>query len=238
MMINAINRFAQNVQMAQSRLTFGGDSKKQRPPREQTVAVYGGNSVKKGTPYYEFSEKVGEALAEAGLGVLTGGGEGAMAALTHGANRKGGYTIGVGMPFIGEEPCNACDEFEMHEDFSSRIDDGYERHAALSASVPGGVGTLMEIFKKLCEIYTDKTHFASQKQIVLFDLNGYWENLIQYLKAVPVAQGLMGKTGLGMLKIAKTIPEGIAMLKDQSVPWTKGLGIKPLSPTKHVDKVA
>lgn len=195
---------------------------KQPATRENTVAVYGGASMKEGSALYEFSKDVGRAMGEAGFHVLTGGGPGSMKAAAEGANEVGAHTIGIAMPFIGEEPFHGNKELHSFDDFSSRIDKGYEVRAGLTAAVPGGIGTLQEITKKLAEVYTEKTLYPSQRQIVLFERNGYWQKFIDYLKDGPIAEGLMNPKCLNFVKIAQTIPEGIQMLKN-SVPWTKGV---------------
>ncbi len=190
------------------------------PPRRKTVAVYGGNSVEEGSPLYRLCYRLGEILAKAGFGVLTGGGEGAMRAVTEGAKKRGGYTIGMAMPFIGETPCDS-DETHFFDTFSARIDEGYEARSAMTIAVPGGIGTLQEVTKKATELYLNKTIYPSQKQILLVEHQGYWKRFIDYLQKGPVAQGLMNPKVLDLFKIVR-LSEVVPALK-QNVPWTKGM---------------
>ncbi len=200
------------------------------PPREKTVAVYGGASIPEGSKLYGYCEKVGKALAEAGLGVLTGGGPGAMKAVAQSAQKHGGYTIGAAMPFIGETPYPGNHEYYEFDTFSDRIDIGYETKAALTAAVPGGMGTYQEITKKAVELYLDKTLYPSQKQIVLFEYQDFWKKFIQHLKDGPVAYGMMNPRFLDLFKVVDDINAGVALLlkSKDDVPWTPG--VKPKVP--------
>ena len=195
------------------------------PTREKTVAVYGGNSIPVGTPLFKFCEKVGKSLGESGFGVLTGGGGGAMQAVAQGANTAGAHTIGMAMPFIGEKPFQGNKEIEEYDTFSARIDDGYERRAALTAAVPGGMGTYQEITKKAVELYLDKTLYPSQKQIVLFEYKDFWKKFIDYLKEGPIAFGLMNPKFLDLFKVVNSIPEGVELLQapKKEVGWAEGV---------------
>lgn len=224
------------VQMM-SRQPHGGFTPHNPPPREKTVAVYGGARIPQDSPLYKYCQDVGRELAKEGFAVLTGGGPGAMRAAAEGAKQKGGYAIGAAMDFIGEEPFPGNDERYVYKDFSARIDQGYEPRAALTASVPGGMGTLQELTKKATELDLDKSLYPSQKQIVLFDYNDFWKKWIKYLKEGPIADGLMSDRCLKIFKVVDSIPEGIQLLKksERQVPWTPGLDHAPPLPEKYTE---
>lgn len=218
-----------------------GPAPRPMPPREKTVAVYGGASIPEGTPLYKFSYRVGKALGKAGFGVLTGGGPGAMKAVAQGAKKGGGYTIGAAMPFIGETPYPGNDEFYEYDNFSDRIDIGYETRAGLTAAVPGGLGTYQELTKKAVELYLDKTLYPAQKQIVLFEYQDFWKKFIQHLKDGPIAYGLMSPRFLELFKVVDSINEGIALLQKSAdeVPWTPGIRQEvPKQDKKRLELVA
>lgn len=195
------------------------------PNRYQNVAVYGSHATRPGDGYYEHAQRVGAALATSNMGVVTGGGGGSMRAAAEGAVSRGGHTIGMAMSFVGEQPSTDVHREMYHfSNFSDRLDKGFERRSALTAAVPGGIGTLMEITKKVTELSTDKTVLPAQKQVVLFDRNNIFRNFKQYLQDNMVANGLMSQESLDMLKIVDEtqIESGIRQLQANGQ-FTRGL---------------
>ncbi len=183
--------------------------------RFNNVAVYASSRTQPGDGFYEHAQKVGQALADAGMGVGTGGGGGSMKAVAEGAVSRGGHTLGFAMPFIGESPSPEVHrEMYMYDNFSDRLDNGFERRTAMTAAVPGGIGTLMELTKKMTELHTDKSPYTCQKQIVLFDKNGIYRNFIRYMRENLVANGMMDPKVLDMVKVVDNVDEGVRYLKN------------------------
>ena len=183
--------------------------------RNRNVAVYASHATRPGDGFYEHAQQVGAAIADAGMGVVTGGGCGSMRATAEGASSHGGHTVGMAMDFIGEAPSDDVHrEFYKFKNFEERLD-GFEKRSALTASVPGGMGTMMEITKKLTELSTDKTKLSSQKQMVLFDRNNIFANFKQYLQDNLVANGLMKQSQLDMIKVVDEnhVQDGVTMLQ-------------------------
>lgn len=209
----------QTQPLARPAVLFAGSKP---PTREKTVAVYGGNSMKPDTPMYKEAMEIGKALGNAGFGILTGGGSGAMEAVTLGAKEAGAYTFGMAMPFIGETHSKLKDELKLYNTFSERLDDGYEKRAGRTASVPGGIGTLQELTKKATELFLNKTVYPAQKRIVLFEHGDYWQKFLDYLQKGPVKHGLMDPGVLKLFTLAHSPEQGVKQLKE-NVPWTTGI---------------
>jgi predicted Rossmann-fold nucleotide-binding protein len=124
-------------------------------------------------------------------------------------------SLGLAMSFIGEEP-----SADVHKDmrhfncFFDRMNT-FEAEAALTASVPGGIGTLMELTNIATKLDTQNTPFPMQRQIVLFDKDGVFKDFIKHLDENFIQRGLMGKKILDIFKVVDEhhIEDGVALLK-------------------------
>jgi uncharacterized protein (TIGR00730 family) len=157
------------------------------------VAVFAGSSPGALPEYMAAADLVGRSLAKAGLGLVFGGSRvGLMGALADGALAQGGEVIGVipGAVFDAEIPHRELTRLEvvgsMHERKARMADlaDGF-------AALPGGLGTLDELF----EVLTWRQLGLHAKPIVLVDVAGYWSVLVALLDA-QVAAGFVQQASL------------------------------------------
>ncbi len=123
------------------------------------VSVFGSARTKPGTPYYELGVEVGKALVEKGYGVITGGGPGIMEAANKGAQEAGGASVGlnivlpfeqVGNPYVDPDKLINFDFF-----FARKV--MFVKYAMGYVVLPGGFGTLDELFESLTLMQTGKT---------------------------------------------------------------------------------
>jgi predicted Rossmann-fold nucleotide-binding protein len=200
-------------------------------PRERGIIVYGSSRTKPDTAEYNYVVEVGKALGQLQLAdkqahIVTGGGPGAMHAVAKGAQEVGAHAMGAAMNFIGETPStDVHPEFVVHPNFSERIDGdgGYEARGAYTCAVPGGPGTMQEIWKKANELFYDQTKFPSQKLIVLFDHENYFSapgGFMENLRFM-IARGKANPKMIDLFKLAKTPAEGAQMFLDKTIPWTQ-----------------
>jgi len=153
-------------------------------------------------------------LARSGFNVATGGGNGSMRAVAEGACAMGGHTIGMSMDLPNEKPSTDVHRECYHFDtFSDRLDKGFEERTAMTAAVPGGIGTLMELTKKATELETGKCVKPSQNQIVLFDKGGIFQEWKNFLANSLVSRGLMSRHTLDLFKVVNNIDEGVRLLQ-------------------------
>jgi len=145
-----------------------------------SVAVFGSARTKPDNPYYVIAEEIGYKLTELGYGVITGGGPGIMEAANKGAQRGKGKSAGMNIdlpfeqsanPYIDNDKLINFDHFFVRKTMFMKYSQGF-------IVLPGGFGTLDELFEALTLIQTGK---IGKFPIVLVGKK-YWFDLIKWLK--------------------------------------------------------
>ena len=173
------------------------------------ICIYGASSDQIAEIYKSESEKLGEALAQKGHALVFGGGPyGVMAASARGFYKGGGKIIAVTPTFftVGRPLFPHCDEIIYTETMRQRKEKLEQLSDAFIAA-PGGIGTMDELF----EIFTLRTLNRHQKPVILWNLNGCYDRLIDLLSDF-VQQGFLPEQGLSMLGIAETVEDVLKLL--------------------------
>lgn len=142
------------------------------------VTVFGSARFTEDQPYYRLAREVGSRLAEAGFTVMTGGGPGIMEAANRGAKEAGGYSIGCNIQLEHEQAPNAyLDRWITFEHFSIRKM-LLVKYSYAFIAMPGGFGTLDEIFETATLI---QTHKILDFPLILMGRD-YWEPMLQFIR--------------------------------------------------------
>ncbi len=149
------------------------------------VAVFGSARITPDDPMYGAARAIGRALAEAGFGVITGGGPGVMEAANRGCREGGGYSVGCTIQIERYEPTNPY--LDLHVEFSYFFNRKtmFMKYSEGFVVLPGGFGTLDELFEALVLIQTGKVHHFP---VVLFG-SEYWQGLVDWFESRLVAEG-------------------------------------------------
>jgi uncharacterized protein (TIGR00730 family) len=149
--------------------------------------VFGSARVRPGSPVYETARTVGRLIAEAGFATITGGGPGAMEGASRGAQEAGGLSVGFNIELPHEqEPNPYLDICETFEHFYARKT-MLVKAAEGFIMLPGGFGTLDEMFEALTLIQTDTVlHFP----VVLVGRD-HWSGLTHWIGETILAEGLI-----------------------------------------------
>ena len=145
------------------------------------VTVFGSTRVKEGDAEYRLGETMGRLLAEAGFGVITGGGPGAMEAANRGAQRHGGASIGFNIKLPNQQHPNPfvdSDKLVTFEYFFVRKV-MFLKYSQAFVVLPGGFGTLDELSEAITLIQTGK----SDKFPVIMMGSEYWGDLYRWFKS-------------------------------------------------------
>ena len=151
------------------------------------VSVFGSARVKPDSEVYETARAIGRLFAESGFAVVTGGGPGVMEAANRGAQEAGGLSVGFGIELPHEQSVNP------YLDISLVFKHFYARKTMLVKAaegfvmMPGGFGTLDEMFEALTLIQTGKVF---NFPVVLFGQE-HWSGLVGWINERLLAQGLI-----------------------------------------------
>ena len=170
------------------------------------VSVFGSARTPRDTAEYALGVDVGRALVEAGYAVITGGGPGMMEAANKGACEAGGTSVGLGIELPFEQGINEWVDIAVNfRDFFARKT-CFVKYSQGFVIMPGGFGTLDELFEALCLVQTQKiTAFP----IVMVGA-AYWGGLVDWLRDRMVADGMASPHDLDLFRIVETADEAVA----------------------------
>jgi len=175
------------------------------------VTIFGSARIKTDNPYYILAEKIAYKISKAGYGVITGGGPGIMEAGNKGAHYGGGTSVGLNIelpfeqhfnPFIDPDKNLNFDYFFVRKVMFVKYSQGF-------VVMPGGFGTLDEMFEALTLIQTKK---IGKFPIILVGTN-FWSGLIHWIKTVLIEQEqTVSADDLDLFKIVDTEDEVVEVL--------------------------
>lgn len=176
------------------------------------ITVFGSARVEEGAPNYNLARSIGRKLAEAGYAVITGGGPGAMEAANRGCQEGGGLSVGCNIELPKEQDLNPyCDLGVEFRYFFARKT-MFVKYADGFVILPGGFGTMDELFEALTLIQTGKIeHFP----IVLVG-RSYWAGLLDWIRGTLLAQKAIDASDIDYLQITDDPDEVVEMVRRTS----------------------
>lgn len=175
------------------------------------VSIFGSARTQIDHSYYTLAEEIAYGVTQLGFGIITGGGPGIMEAANKGARRAGGKSIGLGIELPFETGNN---EFIDH-DLSHSFDYFFVRKVLLVKYaqgfivLPGGFGTLDELFEALTLIQTDK---IGRFPIVLVGKD-YWGGLVDWFEKTLLNEGKISDVDLKLFRLVDTSEEAVGHIK-------------------------
>ncbi|MFO0868678.1 MAG: TIGR00730 family Rossman fold protein [Pirellulales bacterium] len=171
------------------------------------VTVFGSARFPEGHPYYELARAVGRELARAGFTVLTGGGPGAMEAANRGAHEVGGPSYGLNIVLPHEQKPNPYvdESIEFQYFFVRKV--MLVKYSCAFVVVPGGLGTLDELFEAATLIQCDK---IGPFPLILLG-ESFWKGLRDYLTFM-VEQGVFDAQEVGFARIIDSPSDAVEMI--------------------------
>ncbi|MEU4891324.1 TIGR00730 family Rossman fold protein [Streptomyces sp. NPDC044780] len=176
------------------------------------ISVFGSARTPEGSPEYEAGVRIGRALAEAGFGVITGGGPGAMEAANRGASEAGGVSVGLGIELPYEQGLNPYVDIGVNFRYFFVRKTMFVKYAQGFVVLPGGLGTLDECFEALTLVQTKK---VTRFPIVLFG-SSYWQGLVDWVTNTLIAQGKASSQDLELFHLTDDIDEVIDLVTKES----------------------
>jgi uncharacterized protein (TIGR00730 family) len=174
------------------------------------VTIFGGARVRREHRYYEDARRVAAALAKAGFSIITGGGPGLMEACNLGAVEAGGQSIGLNIKLPFEQRINEHVETGLVFDYFFVRKVMFVKYACGFVGLPGGFGTLDEIFEAITLKQTGK---MPDFPVVLYG-RSFWEGLLEWLSREPLQHGMISPEDLGLLHITDSEDEVVERIRE------------------------
>jgi uncharacterized protein (TIGR00730 family) len=176
------------------------------------ISVFGSARTQPQNKYYQKAVNVSKLLGERGYGVITGGGPGIMEAGNKGAQEGGGKSVGlnIDLPFeqSGNQYIDAESNLKFDYFFVRKV--VFVKYSQGFVVLPGGFGTLDEMFEALTLIQTKK---INKKPVVLIGKE-YWQGLMDWVKNTMLAEGNISEGDLDLFRIVDTEEEAIDYIDD------------------------
>src|SRR4051794_1559450 len=172
------------------------------------IAVFGSARTPTDSPWYAAGEVAGRRLVEEGFAVITGGGPGAMEAANKGACQAGGISVGLGIELPYESGLNEWVDVGVNFRYFFARKTMFVKYAQGFIVMPGGVGTLDELFEALTLVQTGK---VTSFPIVLVG-SSYWQGLLDWLRDTAMGHGMLSEVDLDRLVVTDDVDEAVAMM--------------------------
>ena len=169
------------------------------------VSVFGSARTKSEDPAYRAAVEVGAGLARAGYAVITGGGPGMMEAANRGCHEAGGTSVGLGIELPHEQGMNDYVDLGVNFRYFFARKTMFVKYSDGFVVMPGGMGTLDELFEALTLVQTQK---ISSFPIALVD-SGYWGGLLEWVRTTMIDRGTISSTDPDLLHVVDGAEEAV-----------------------------
>jgi uncharacterized protein (TIGR00730 family) len=174
------------------------------------VSVFGSARTSPGTPYYHLAEETSRLLSDAGFTVISGGGPGLMEATNKGAFAGKGLAVGLNIDLPREQYANKYQDISLRfkHFFARKV--MFAKYATAYIVLPGGFGTLDELFEALTLVQTGKTR---QMPIILVH-EPFWRGLLQWVRERLAAEGMIDQTDIDLVQVCNEPKEVVDVIFD------------------------
>ena len=177
------------------------------------ISIFGSARTKPGTYYYELAVKIANRLVEEGFGVITGGGPGIMEAGNKGAKEAGGLSVGLNIDLPFEQSHNPFIDHELNLNyryfFVRKV--MFVKYAQAFIAMPGGFGTMDELFEVLTLIQTKK---ITRVPVILVGTK-FWEGMNDWIEKIMLHQeSNISPDDMNLLPITDDPDEVIRIIHD------------------------
>jgi len=173
------------------------------------ISVFGSARTPRSHPEYELAEQIGRKLVDAGYAVITGGGPGTMEAAKKGAYEAGGVSVGLGIELPFEQGLNEWVDIGIHFRYFFARKMMFVKYAQGFIVLPGGFGTLDELFEALVLVQTTK---VTRFPVVLVG-SEYWRGLVDWMRHTLAAEKKISTADLDLFQVTDDPDEVVRIIK-------------------------
>ncbi|KXP10939.1 DNA-binding protein [Tsukamurella pulmonis] len=174
----------------------------------RAVTVFGSARIKQDSPEYTTGRELGAELVRAGYAVITGGGPGAMEAANRGAKDADGLSVGLGIELPFEQGLNDWVDLGINFRYFFVRKTMFVKYAQAFVCLPGGFGTLDELFEALTLV---QTHKVTRFPIVLLG-STYWGGLVDWIRGTLTEQGMISPGDADLITVTDSVAEAIDII--------------------------
>lgn len=174
------------------------------------VSVFGSARTRPNTKEYLLGREIGRRAAEAGFAVITGGGPGVMEAANKGASLAGGVSVGLGIELPHEQGMNRWVDLGINFRYFFVRKTMFVKYSTGFIVLPGGFGTLDELFEALTLV---QTHKVRSFPVVLVG-SEYWGGLLDWLGSSMVDGGKISDLDLELITLVDSAEDAITAVAD------------------------
>jgi uncharacterized protein (TIGR00730 family) len=192
----------------------------------RAVSVFGSARTPRDSVHYRAGVEIGAALAGAGYAVITGGGPGAMEAANKGASTAGGLSVGLGIELPFEQELNEWVDVGISFRYFFVRKTMFVKYAQAFVILPGGFGTLDELFEALTLVQTRK---VTRFPVILFGV-AYWSGLVDWIRDTLVEEGTVSAADVDLFLVTDDVAEAVALIQEAEaarVPEPGGMRLRP-----------
>jgi uncharacterized protein (TIGR00730 family) len=176
----------------------------------RAVSVFGSARTKVNQPEYLVARELGSAIVNAGYAVITGGGPGVMEATNRGASEAGGKSVGLGIELPFEQRLNDWVDVGLNFRYFFARKTMFVKYAQAFVILPGGFGTMDELFEALTLVQTRK---VTRFPVILLGTE-YWSGLIGWIRDTMLPSGKINAMDLDLIHLASSVEEAVRIIVD------------------------
>jgi uncharacterized protein (TIGR00730 family) len=177
------------------------------------VTIFGSSRAHPNSLNYKTTENVARLLVENGFNVISGGGPGVMEAANKGAEEAGGKSVGLHIHLPNEQKPNKYANVRLDFKYFFIRKLMFVKYAVAYIIMPGGFGTLDELFEALTLIQTKRIKFFP---VILID-SKYWKGLIDWIKGTLIKEKSISESDIEILNLVDTPEEAVGIIKKRVI---------------------
>lgn len=176
------------------------------------ISIFGSARTPETDPDYLLAEKIAMTLAMKGFGIITGGGPGIMEAANKGAQEGAGPSVGLNIDLPFEQFSNRYIDPDKNLDFDYFFARKvmFVKYSQAFVVMPGGFGTLDELFEAITLIQTNK---IEQFPVILVGIE-FWDGMFEWIKSTLITQGKISPEDIELFYLVDTVDETVQIIED------------------------
>lgn len=174
------------------------------------VSVFGSTRIPRDHPFYALGIEIGSRIAQLGLPVIAGGGPGLMEAANRGAYEAGGRSIGLNIRLPREKRDNTYQTDSLNFEYFYSRKASFFMHSLAYVVLPGGFGTLDEVFEAITLVQTLKQPPAP---IILVGVE-FWSGLMDWIREQLLSHGMISAYDLDLVLVTDDVDEIVRLIQE------------------------